>query len=140
MTRRKRNIQWSTKHDWATRIALNTGMKLGAPEGWNGPVPLLTPWCCSCYKPGDKLWMRKGPCYDDDKQHIRGHLWQIFLNCWPNRSSQRNDFNLIIRNPWFSIFYVSKEIVMGTTSSGISYQLHARYILHMQALQECCFI
>jgi hypothetical protein len=135
MTRRKRNIQWSTKHDWATRIALNTGMKLGAPEGWNGPVPLLTPtwiffryykkinfielsiymkqhscsaciWsiylACSWYDIPElvvPITMRKGPCYDDDKQHIRGHLWQIFLNCWPNRSGQRNDFNLIIRNP-----------------------------------------
>jgi hypothetical protein len=47
-------------------------------------------------------------------------------------SVQSDDFNLTKRNPWFSSFLVSqqpsfKEILIGTTSSGISDQFRDIY-------------
>ena len=78
------NISEKTK-DRATR----TGTK---NWGWNqmprkGKQFLLHTWhpsCYSCYKPGDKSWMRKWPDIDYDKRNI-SFVTQILHNDYPSR-------------------------------------------------------
>jgi hypothetical protein len=79
-------------------------------------------------------------------EHIHGHLWcqhrySITVNqvVMATVKLWSDDFNLTKRNPWFSSFLVSsnpliKEILIGTTSSGISYQLRDIY-----SICRCCW-
>jgi len=99
---------------------------------WN-PVllHLWHPSSYSCYKPGDKSWMRKGPeC---------GHLWHrysstVYQVMVATVKPSTFAFNFTTRKHLFSIFPVSSELYNGnhdmhrTPSSGISYQLRHVYI------------
>ena len=79
-------------------------------------------------------------------KYIHGHLWcqhrySITVNqvVMATVKLWSDDFNLTKRNPWFSSFLVSsnpliKEILIGTTSSGISYQLRDIY-----SICRCCW-
>ena len=70
--RHNNNLQNTTQKtkEQATQTSLNTGGELRCSRGkqflfhyWNSSY-------YSCYKPGDKSWMRKGPDCDYDKQNI----------------------------------------------------------------------
>jgi hypothetical protein len=116
MEKVQRDTQLSTKHTYKTKDReTRTSLKTGGEIRCSGRVS------SSC------------STSDTRRGTYRGNLWhrysitvnQVIMATVNFRS---DDFNLTKRNPWFSNFLVSsnpfiKEILIGTTSSGISYQI-----------------
>ena len=72
--------------------------------------------CYSCYKPGNISWMRKEPFCDYDKRELSFSSLIDWLIDWcltPNIA--------VFQQP------IIKEIMIGTTSSGVSDQVRAMY-------------
>ena len=65
--------------------------------------------------------------------------WSYVTQIFHSGQPSHGNFNLTKRNPWFSNFFVSsnplsKQILIGTTSSGISYQL-----IDIHSVCRCCW-
>ena len=55
-------------------------VNLGAPEENSIPSPLVAPSKLHCYKPGDKLFMRKVPACYYDKRNISVVISEIIYS------------------------------------------------------------
>jgi hypothetical protein len=87
---------------------------------------LLHVWHPSCYKPANNSWMKKGPDCDYNGTYpwsFVTHTPTVAVNQvgGDRKTFYIMKFNLTTRNPWLSIYLVSsKEIMIGTTNSGLS--------------------
>ena len=106
----------------------------------------LNPSCYICHKPGDNLWMRKGPDCDYDKRNMSVVICDKILSSGqPGQDGDRNTFEVMAstRNPWFNRFFVSSNPLLGNRDrnhkdwniGSIEW-----YLLHVQVLLECCHI
>ena len=99
----------------------NTRSELKCSVGQAVPVPLVAEVVLLLLKTGDKSWKRKGGRDCDHKE------WTMSVVICDIRS---DGFNLITRNPWFSSFPVSTNLVY-TTYRWAVYVLLSLYLLEV---------